>query len=121
MLYNIKGTNLHVTDGNRSYVEKRLRALDKYFGKRSGARADIELEFMKDEEKKFRAEGTLHDHGFTNNFRSEAIGDSLHEAIDIMVNALNLELSREKKKVIDEKRKGGLLFKNIIRGFTDRF
>jgi len=121
MLYNIKGTNLHITDANRSYVEKRLRALDKFFGKRSGARADIELEFMKDEEKKFRAEATLHDHGFLGEFRSEATGDSLHEAIDLMVNALNLKLSDVKKKTIDEKRKGGLLFKNIIRGFTDRF
>ncbi|MES2006722.1 MAG: ribosome-associated translation inhibitor RaiA [Patescibacteria group bacterium] len=121
MLYNIKGTGIQVTDANRSYVEKRIRALDKFFGRKSGARADIELEFMKDEEKKFRAEATLHDHGFTGDFRSEAIGDTMHEAIDIMVNALNLKLSDVKKKTIDEKRKGGLLFKNIIRGFTDRF
>ena len=121
MLYNIKGTSLQVTDANRSYVEKRIKALDKFFGKKSGVRADIELEFMRDEEKKYRAECTLHDHGFTGDFRVEAIGDSMHEAIDLVVNALNLELSRAKKKVIDEKRKGGLLFKNIIRGFTDRF
>lgn len=121
MQYNIKGTELHITDGNRSYVEKRIRALDKYFGRKSGVRIDIELEFMKDEEKKFRAEGTLHDHGFEGENRAEAMGDTIHEAIDIMVNTLNAELSRSKKKLIDEKRKGGLMFKNIIRGFTDRF
>lgn len=121
MLYNIKGTELQITDANRSYVEKRIHALDKFFGNKSSARLDIELEFMKDEEKKFRAEATLHDHPFPGEFRVEATGDSLHEALDIMVNTLNLELAREKKKVIDEKRKGGLLFKNIIRGFTDRF
>ncbi len=121
MQYNIKGTDLHITDGNRSYVEKRLPILDKYFGRKSGVRMDIELEFMKDEEKKFRAEGTLHDHGFEGDMRVEAIGDTLHEAIDIMVNTFNADLSRSKKKMIDSKRKGGLMFKNLIRGFTDRF
>jgi ribosomal subunit interface protein len=121
MLYNIKGTTLHITDANRSYVEKRIQALDKYFGRKSGVRIDIELEFMRDEAKMYRAEGTLHDHGFEGDVRAEATGDTLHEAIDIMVNTLNADLSRSKKKMIDEKRKGGLMFKNIIRGFTDRF
>lgn len=120
MQYNIKGTNLQVTDGNRSYVEKRLHALDKYFGRKSGVRIDIELEFLKDEEKKYRAEGTLHDHGLDGAFRVEATGEGLHEATDIMVNTLNLELARAKKKHIDRVRHGGLLFKNIIRGFTRR-
>jgi ribosomal subunit interface protein len=121
MQYNIKGTDLSITDGNRSYVEKRLRALDKFFGRKSGVRVDIELAHMKDEENKFRAEGTLHDHGFEGDFRVEAIGDSLHEAIDLMANSLNLELARAKKKVIDNKRKGALKIKDFIRGFTDRF
>jgi ribosomal subunit interface protein len=120
MLYNIKGTGLQISDGNRSYVEKRLAHLDKYFGKKSGVRIDIELEFLKDEEKQYRAEGTLHDHGLEGQFRVEAMGDSMHEAIDIMINTLNLELSRAKKRLIHDKRKGALLFKNIIRGFTRR-
>src|SRR3569832_1356465 len=118
MQYNIKGTELHITDGNRSYVEKRIRALAKYFGRKRGVRIDIELEFMKDEENLFRAEGTLHVHGFDGDCRAEATGDTLHEAIDIIVNTLNADLSREKKRYIDSKRKGGLMFKNIIRGFT---
>lgn len=121
MLYNIKGTSLEITGANRSYVEKRISLLDKFFGARSGARLDVELEFMKDEEKKFRAEGTIHDHGFEHDFRVEATGDTAHEAIDIMVNTLNLELSREKKKHITQKRKGAARFKDFIRGFTDKF
>ena len=120
MQYNIKGTNIQVTDANRSYVEKRLRALEKYFGRKSGVRADIELHYKKDEEKQFRAEGTLHDHGLPGDFRAEALGETLHEAIDIMTRELNLELSRDKKRLIHDKRKGALLFKNIIRGFTRR-
>ena len=120
MLYNIKGTGLHITDGNRSYVEKRIAHLDKFFGRKAQARLDIELEFLKDEEKQYRAEGTLHDHGLEGDFRVETTGEGLHEAIDIMVNTLNLELSRVKKRMIHDKRKGALMFKNIIRGFTKR-
>jgi ribosomal subunit interface protein len=121
MLYNIKGTDLQITSANRSYVEKRLKTLDKFFGKKTGVRVDIELAHMKDEENKYRAEGTLHDHGFEGDFRVEAIGDSLHEAIDIMSNMLNLELARAKKRIISDKRKGALRFKDFIRGFTDKF
>jgi putative sigma-54 modulation protein len=120
MLYNIKGTNLQVTGAKRSYVEKRLRSLDKYFGRKAEARADIELHYKKDEEKMFRAEGTIHDHGLEGDFRAEAIGETLHEAIDVMIRELNLELSRAKKRLIHDKRKGAARFKDFIRGFTDR-
>jgi ribosomal subunit interface protein len=120
MQYNIKGTGVSA-DQNRTYVEKRLRPLDKFFGKKSGARVDVELEFKKDEAKMYRAEGTMHDHGFSGDFRAEALGSTMHEAIDIMAHELHLELVRAKKRVIHDKRKGALLFKNIIRGFTDKF
>jgi ribosomal subunit interface protein len=119
MQYNLKGTGLS-PDQHRTYIEKRLPALDKFFGSRSGVRADIEIEFLKDEEKKFRAEATLHDHGLDGDFRVEALGDTMHEAIDIMVNTLNLELSRAKKRMIHDKRKGAARFKDFIRGFIDR-
>lgn len=120
MNYNLKGTNIEITDAMRSHVEKQLMHLDKFFGPRSGARLDIELEYLRDEEKTYRAEATLHDHGFNGDFRVEECGHELNEAVDIMVNTLSLELSRAKKKHIDAKRKGGLMFKNIIRGFTGR-
>ena len=120
MQYNLKGTGTGA-DQHRSYVEKRLGHLDKFFGRKASVRADIELEYLKDEEKQYRAEATLHDHGLEGDFRVEATGDSMHEAIDIMVNTLQLELSRAKKKLIHEKRKGALRFKDFIRGFRDKF
>ncbi len=120
MQYNIKGTNLQVSDSNRSYVEKRLKALDKYFGKKSGVRIDVELHYKKEEEKQYRAEGTLHDHGLPGDFRAEATADSLNGAIDVMIHELNLELSRDKKRLIHDKRKGAQRFKDFIRGFIDR-
>jgi ribosomal subunit interface protein len=119
MLYNLKGTGVS-TDQHRTYVEKRLRPFDKFFGKKSGARVDIELEYKKDEEKMYRAEGTLRDHGLDGDFRAEALGSTMHEAIDLMMQELHLELVRAKKRHIHDKRRGALLFKNIIRGFTGR-
>ncbi len=121
MQYNIKGTDLQVTDANRSYVEKRLGALDKFFGPQDGVRIDIELELLKEEAGIYRAEGTLHDHGLSRDFRAEARGGSLNESIDLMTKELALELAREKKKFIHEKRRGAARFKDFIRGFTDRF
>lgn len=121
MLYNIKGTDLTITQANRTYIEKRLPALDKFFGKKSAARVDIELELLKEEAGIFRAEGTLHDHGLEGDFRAEAQGSTLHEAIDVMVKELVLELARAKKRIIHDKRKGALRFKDFIRGFTDKF
>ncbi len=121
MLYNIKGTDLSITGANRSYVEKRLKALDKFFGRKSGVRVDIELELLKEEAGIYRAEGTLHDHGLVGDFRAEAQGSTLHEAIDIMIKELALELARAKKRIISDKRKGALRFKDFIRGFTDKF
>lgn len=121
MQYNIKGTDMQVTDVNRSYVEKRLGALDKFFGKKSGVRADVELQLLKEEAGMFRAEATLHDHGLEGDFRAEARGGSMQEAIDIMSKELVLEVARAKKKLIHEKRKGAARFKDFIRGFTDRF
>lgn len=120
MQYNLKGTNLHADD-HRAYIEKRLEALDKFFSRDSGVRADIEIEYKPDEEKTYRAEAMLHDHKLEGEFRAEALGTTAHEAIDIMMNELQLELARAKKKHIHHIRRGAAKIKDMIRGFTDKF
>ena len=121
MLYNIKGTDLSITLENRTYVEKRIKALDKFFPKKSAPRIDIELQHMHGEAGMYRAEGTLHDHGFEGDFRAEATGGGINEAIDLMVGNLNLEVARAKKRIIHDKRKGAARIKDFIRGLTERF
>lgn len=118
MQYNLKGTNLSV-DEYRSYIEKRLEALDKFFSRESGVRADIELQYKPSEEKMYRAEGMLHDHRLEGEFRAEATGASAHEAIDIMFNELQLEFTRAKKKRIHAVRRGAARIKDFIRGFRN--
>ena len=121
MQYNLKATGLNITEGNRVYVEKKLQALDKLLRNKSGARLDIELEFLKDEERMYRAEGTLHDHGLDGDFRGEARGASLHESIDLMMHEVHAEVIRAKKKHLHFVRQGAAKAKDILRGFRERF
>src|SRR3954469_9818374 len=106
MLHNIKGTDLTLTPKIKKYIERRTTALDKFFGRKSGARVDIEIQFLKNEDKMYRAEGTVHDHGFDGDFRAEAAGATTNEAIDIMVGELVDEFARAKKRIIHDKRRG---------------
>jgi ribosomal subunit interface protein len=60
MNYNLKGTDVSITDELREYVEKKLQSLDKLSGEES-ARVDIVVAYLETEEKQYFAEMTLHD------------------------------------------------------------
>ncbi len=51
MNYNLKGTNLQITPEIREYLEKKLGNLDKVLFEVETARADVELQYLRDEEK----------------------------------------------------------------------
>ena len=119
MNYNVKGTGLQVTDEIRTYVEKRLAHADKFLQHDTTAHADVELAFHITEGKHYRAEFTVSSEGEV--FRAEALGDSLHEAIDLAIDELTQELRKTKKKNLSLTRSGAGKFKDFIRGFTDRF
>ncbi|HVV39119.1 MAG TPA: ribosome-associated translation inhibitor RaiA [Candidatus Paceibacterota bacterium] len=121
MNYNLKGTNLSITSEIREYLERKIGSLDKLLSDTDAARADIELEFLKDEEKMYRAEAMLHDPHTKVPMRAEARGTTLHEAIDMVAGELFSELSRAKKKRVHLLRRGAGHVKDIIRGFRDRF
>ncbi|HWB34076.1 MAG TPA: ribosome-associated translation inhibitor RaiA [Candidatus Paceibacterota bacterium] len=120
MNYNLKGTDVHITDEIRSYVEKKLGGLDKFLSDVSAARADVELQYSRDEEKTYRAEVTLHAPEFAESLRAEARGAALHEAIDLVEGELFRELTKRKKKRIHILRRGAGKIKDILRGFGDR-
>lgn len=120
MNYNVKGTGVQLTDEIRTYVEKRLGHADKFLKHDSTAHVDVELQYQTSEDgKKYRAEFTLSSEG--NVYRAEAMGDTLHEAIDLGAADLTSELSRMKAKSRDRVRRGAGKFKDFIRGFRDRF
>ncbi len=119
MNYNIKGTNVAITDEIRSYLEKRLTHADKFLQHDPSAHADIEVSYHVTEGKQYRAEFTLASLGKV--YRTEARGTTLHEAIDLATDELADELRRIKKKNLSDIRHGAGRFKQFIRNLTDRF
>ncbi len=120
MHYNVKGTGIQISDEIRTYIEKRFQHADTFLENDTTAHADVELEYQTSEERpKYRAEFTLQSRQEV--YRAEAIGSTLHEAIDSATNELTKEVSRSKKKRLSLVRRGAGKFKDFIRGFRKKF
>lgn len=117
MLYNIKGTEVDVSNELRSYVERKLASLDKFVSNKDIVRVDIELEYKESEERQYRAEFMLHDPELSGAVRAEAAGFKLHEAIDITVAEMFQELTRSKKKRLQVLRRTAVKVKEYLRGW----
>lgn len=116
MNYNIKGTDLTLSDEIRSYVEKKLGAADKFLGNDSTALADVELQYLEEGRSgKYRAEFTVSVGGEVH--RASSWGGSLHEAIDLATGELVHELSRDKKKKLSVMRRTSVKVKEFLRGW----
>ncbi len=114
MQYNLKGTNLDLTQEIRGYIEKKLAKLDEFMQQGAASRTDVELEYLPSEEKTYRAELMLHD-GMV--LRAEARGGTLHEAIDKAMSELYLELTRARKKERSAFRRSAVRVKEYLRGW----
>lgn len=120
MNYNIKGTELPITDELRTYVEKRLASLDKFLNDQGGARADVELEFLAlVDGPKYRAELMVRDPG-QKTARAQGRGTALHEAIDLAIGDLFNEMSRSKKKRLHVFRHSAVKVKEYLRGWRNK-
>ncbi|MEK7612553.1 MAG: ribosome-associated translation inhibitor RaiA [Patescibacteria group bacterium] len=128
--YNIKGTEVQVSDELRAYVERALAHAEKFLAGDSSAHVDVELEYSplhdpsfaeasKDKGGKYRAEFTVSASGAI--YRAEAWGSTLHEAIDLTIAELGQELRRTKDKRRHFLRRGALKVKEFVRGFRNRF
>ncbi len=112
MHYNLKGTDVSVTDELRSYIEKKLSALEKLAPKDS-ARVDVVVAYLASEEKEYWVEMNLHDSGVP--LHAEARAATLYGAIDATAGELSAELSKAKEKRKDEARHDAVLGKEILR------
>lgn len=119
MNYNIKGTEVTISDEIRGYLEKKLTHMEKFVHNVSAARADVELEYLPSEAKMYRAEVMLHEPSLKQPLRTEATGSTLYEAIDIASGELTSELTRSKKKRITNFRQSALRVKDYLRGWRD--
>lgn len=120
MNYNIKGTEISITDEIRSYVEKRLASMDKFLATDSSAHADVECEYQALRHgDHYRAEFTVVAAGAL--YRAEAWGATLHTALDTAGEGVMAELRRDKSKRINVVRRSAWKVKEYIRGFRSRF
>lgn len=116
MNYNIKGTEVPVTDELRAYVEKQLAYADKFVNADPTAHTDVELHHLPEGRSgKYRAEFTLSMGGEV--YRAERWGGGLHEAIDLAGGDLAHELSRNKSKKQSVLRRTSLRVKEYLRGW----
>jgi len=116
--YNIKGTGVDVSGELRNYIEKKLQHAEKFLHNDPSARADIELQFHALHGERYRAEFTVSASGAV--YRADALGESMHAAIDLAVGELVNELGRNKKRRLHILRRGAARIKDYIRGWPRR-
>ena len=121
MHYNLKGTDVSITPEIRSYLEKKLQNLEKVIYHKDAVRADVELHYVRDEARVYRAEIMFHDVHLQAPLRVEARGQTLHEVIDVATGELFTDLTRAKKKRLHVMRRGAARVKDMLRGLRERF
>jgi len=117
MTYNLKGTDVSITDELREYVEKKCGHAAKFLYDQGAARIDVELAYLATEEKQYCAELMLHDKKV---LRAEAMGSSLYEAIDTASSELIRMLSGDKKKRLHTLRHSAVKVKEYLRGWRSK-
>lgn len=121
MQINIKTTIIELTPALRGYVEDKLEHLGQIVSFDSGAMVDVEVGKTTQHHKAgefFRAEMNLMFMG--ESFRVEVEEEDLYAAIDVAKDGLEEEVKKYMKRRNTLIRKGGRLFKNIIRGLYRR-
>jgi ribosomal subunit interface protein len=116
---NIKVTGLELTPELHEYVDKKLAHAEKFVNGDTAAHADIELEHKpQGRSKKYRAECTLALSGGV--YRISEWGETMHEALDVMVGELVRELTQDKKRRLHTLRKSASRVKEYLRGWRSR-
>ncbi|HLD81670.1 MAG TPA: ribosome-associated translation inhibitor RaiA [Patescibacteria group bacterium] len=97
MIYNVKSTNLELTDAIRDYVDRKIKGLDKYY--QNIIAIDIEVGKTTNHHHKgklFRAEANVE---IPNRIlRAEHIDEDLYKAIDHIQYELKREIKSAKEK-----------------------
>ena len=95
MKYIISGKNIEVTDGLRSAVYEKLDRLEKYFNEDTEVQVTFSVE--KDRQK---MEVTIPIKG--NIIRAEQVSDDMYVSIDLVTEVIERQISRHKKKLVDQ-------------------
>ena len=117
MKINLKTKNFSLTQAIKIYIEKKLNSLDKFLPVDESISADVDLSKTTKHHQKgdvFRAEVNLRVPNHL--IRASAVEWDLRVAIDRVKDDLQKEIKTNKEKNISLSKKGGRLFKKILRG-----
>lgn len=95
-IYKLIGRNLEITEALRGYVEKKMARLDRYFDGEMEAKVVLSLASSPHVEKKAKAEAQVNLPGGM--VRVEEADKDLYEAIDRMVDRLEIQIKRYKER-----------------------
>ena len=107
MKYIISGKNIEVTDGLRSAVYEKLDRLEKYFNEDTEVQVTFSVE--KDRQK---MEVTIPIKG--NIIRAEQVSDDMYVSIDLVTEVIERQISRHKKKLVDQAQSAAYFQKSFI-------
>lgn len=106
------GRKINVTDGLRSYTEKKLSKLDKFFNENSAAQ--VTLSVQKDDH---IIEVTVYHEGMI--FRAEVRDADMYAAIDRVVDVLERQIRKQKTRLEKKLREGAFDSEDFPAGFEE--
>ncbi len=107
MNYIIMGKNIEVTEGLKQAVYDKLDRLEKYFA----SDTDVHVTFMVEKERQ-RIEVTIPMKGHI--IRAEQVSDDMYVSIDMAVEVIERQITKHKKKLVDQEQASGYLQKEFI-------
>lgn len=107
MNYIISGKNIDVTEGLKSAVYDKLDRLEKYFT----SETDVQVTFSVEKERQ-KIEVTIPMKG--NIIRAEQVSDDMYVSIDLVVEVIERQVNRYKKKLIDQKQSAAYFQKAFV-------
>lgn len=102
MNYIISGKNIEITEGLRNAVYDKLSKLEKYFAEDASAQVTFSVE--KDRQK---IEVTIPMKGHI--IRAEQVSDDMYVSIDLVVEVIERQVTRHRKKLIDKEQNASYL------------
>ena len=112
MRFTITGRNIEVTEGLRSAVESKLGKLEKYFDK--DVDINVTLSVEKDRQK---IEVTIPMKGHI--IRAEQVSDDMYVSIDLVLEVIERQVNKHKKKLIDKEQNAAYLQNSFVEEETD--
>ena len=112
MNYIISGKNIDVTDGLRDAIYDKLGRLEKFFN----ADTNVQVTFSVEKERQ-KIEVTIPMKGHI--IRAEQVSDDMYVSIDMVVEIIERQVTRYKKKIIDKEQDAAYFNDRFLEDETD--